>query len=76
MVKQYDVPIVGERLRPFSNPTGTVLSVFGLIVGFTVLLYAYLLARNRGVPVMNQLVSMVPGIGDRLTTGNNNVRVV
>lgn len=68
MVKQYDVPIVGERLRPFSNPSGTIMSVVGMVVGLTVLLYAYLLARNRGVPLMNQLVSMVPGIGDRLTT--------
>lgn len=76
MVKQYELPILGGRIRPFSNPSGAVLTLFGAFVSVTLLLYVYLLAQNRGVPLMNRLVGMIPGVGNRLQTGGNNVRVV
>lgn len=68
MVQSYRLPVVNETVRPLSNPSGAVKTMFAVFVGLTALLYLFNLAQGTGVPLMNRLVSNIPVIGDNLNT--------
>lgn len=56
------------------NPRSLLSKAAGTFVAATVAVFVLALAVRKGVPLMNQLVGMVPGIGGNLQTGDD-VRV-
>jgi hypothetical protein len=48
--------------------TSTYTRLAGAAVALTMLLYVFGLASNKGVPLMNRVVGMIPGIGGNLQT--------
>lgn len=52
----FSLPSGGESIDP-TSPKSFLMRVAGLVVAFTVLIYAFSFARNRGVGVMNGLMA-------------------
>lgn len=67
----YQVPQFG-RFNPLS--LRTYAKIAGLIVAATAVIWSLLVARNQGVPIMDQLVSNVPVVGSRLQAGGSSPR--
>lgn len=73
MVKQVENPATGTSYN-LGKPRQLLMKVAGGVVAFTIMLWSFFLASNKGVPVMNQVVSLIPGVD--LTTdssGGNNL---
>lgn len=68
MAKQVENPATGTKYD-LGNPKNLVMKVGGGIVAFTIMLWSLFVAANRGVPVMNRVVSIIPGVD--LTTDNS-----
>lgn len=45
-----------------TDPRGLAMKVGGGIVAFTIMLWSFFVASNKGVPLMNSIVSVIPGV--------------
>lgn len=59
--KKVENPATGTSYD-LSQPKSLAWKVGGGIVAFTIMLWSLAVANAKGVPLMNQLVGMIPGV--------------
>jgi hypothetical protein len=61
MAQKVQNPATGTSYD-LTNPRSLVMKVAGGIVAFTIMLWSFFVASNKGVPLMNSVVSIIPGV--------------